>query len=231
MECRIRFVKGKKLGQGGFHAAFKYGGIEYTRSLRTKDGTEAESRLGTIRDTLYRPQRGILAQPVGADPKLFGVSGGQQTEKSQATPRLTIDKMATLDPDALKGVESNTRLTLTIHLNHAKRLLGEETSVSKVQLADAGRYAKKRLAEKHRGKSTQAYTVRKELRTFRRVWVWGVEHQHAPTSPTWEVKAVKLPKDRGRESSRTYEQIPRILKRGGVKVDDEKRLWECPASP
>ncbi len=48
MECRIRSVK------GNWHAAFKYGGVEYTQSLGTKSEREAEVRLGPIQDTLYR---------------------------------------------------------------------------------------------------------------------------------------------------------------------------------
>ena len=44
-------------------------GVEYTQSLRTKSETEAEIRLGPIRDTLFRLHHGTLAIPAGADPK------------------------------------------------------------------------------------------------------------------------------------------------------------------
>jgi integrase len=220
MECRIRSVK------GNWHAAFKYGGREYTQALRTRSEHEAEVRLGSIRDVLFRLEHGTLTIPAGADPKAFILSGGQAIGKPQAAVRLTIGHMADRYLDELQGVEKNTRLTLTIHLNHVKRILKADTSLEAVQLAEAVRYAKVRLAEKHHGRTTQAYTVRKELRTFRKVWVWAVEHGHTTSPPPWEVKSVALPKDRGRESFKTHDQIARILKRGKVSEADEARLWE-----
>jgi integrase len=221
MECRIRSVK------GNWHAAFKYGGVEYTQSLRTKSEHEAEIRLGPIRDTLYRLHHGTLTVPAGADPKAFILSGGQLTGKPQAAPRLMIGQMADRYLESLQGVEDNTRLTLRIHLNHVKRVLKVDAPLESIHLAEVDGYARKRLSEKHHGKPTQAYTVRKELRTFRRVWSWAAEHGHAVSMPTWEVKSVKLPKDRGREPFRSYDQILRVLKRGGLPEPDQKRLWEC----
>ncbi len=165
--------------------------------------------------------------PVGADPKAFILSGGQLTGKPQVAPRLTIGQMSDHYLEALQSVEANTRLTLSIHLNHVKRLLKTDTPLELVHLADAGRYAKLRLSESYHGKPTQGYTVRKELRTFRRVWVWAVEHGHAASLPTWEVKSVALPKDRGRESFKTLsDQIARVFKGGGVSDVEQKRLWE-----
>jgi len=53
--------------------------------------------------------------------------------------------MSDLYLDALQGVEGNTRLTLTIHSNHVKRVLKADTPLGLVQLAEADRYAKVRL--------------------------------------------------------------------------------------
>jgi len=56
--------------------------------------------------------------------------------------------------------------------------------------------------------------------------VWAVEHGLAATPPTWEVRSVALPKDRGRESFKTLDQIARVLKRGRVPETEKKQLWE-----
>jgi integrase len=220
MECRIRSVK------GNWYAAFKHGGVEYTQSLRTKSDHEAEVRLGAIRDTLYRLEHGTIAIPPGADPKAFILSGGQRTGKSHTAPRLTIGQMSDRYLESLQGVEDNTRLTLRIHLNHAKRVLKADTSLESVQLADVDRYARLRLSESHHGRKTQGHTVRKELRTFRRVWVWAAEHGHVACMPPWKLESITLPKDRGREPFRTFAQIDRVLKRGGMSEEDQERLWE-----
>ncbi len=60
MRCFLRQVK------GNWHAAFDFGGVSYTHSLRTKSDREAEVRIGPIRDTLYRLESGTLALPPGA---------------------------------------------------------------------------------------------------------------------------------------------------------------------
>jgi len=220
MRCFVRQVK------GNWHAAFDHAGVSYTQSLRTKSEQEADVRVGVIRDSLYRLQNGTLVMPTGADPKAFILRGGQATGKPQATTRLAIGQLADLYLGALQGVEENTRLTLTIHLNHIKRVLKSDTALDTLFLADADRYARTRLKESHHGKLTQAYTVRKELRTFRRLWVWAAEHGHTTNLPTWKVESVSLPKDRGREQFHTYDQIARTLKRGGLSEVEEDRLWE-----
>ena len=223
MECRLREIK------GNWHAAFKHDGVEYTHSLRTKSEQEAEVRLGPIRDTLYRLETGTLTIPATIDPKTFIVSGGNLTtiaSKKPVSPRFTVGQMSTLYLDSLQGVEPNTRLTLKIHLDHAQRIFKADVALEDLSLKDIERYAKVRLAEQRHGKSTQSYTVLKELRTFRRVWAWANERGHSSTSPTWELKSIKLPKDRGRESFRTYDQIKSILARGGISQAEEDRLWE-----
>lgn len=219
MRCFIRQV-GKN-----WHAAFDFAGVSYTHSLRTKDEKEAEVRLGPIRDTLYRLENGTLSVPSGADPKVFIISGGQLAGKLQHAPKLTIGQLAERYLESVQGIEDNTRLTLSIHLNHFKRVLGADTALDTVQLADVERYAKDRLKEKHKGKSIGSYTVRKELRTFRRVWVWAAERgQTSP--PSWQGNSINLPKDKSRERFRSYIEITTILKRGGVSAEAEARLWE-----
>lgn len=219
MRCFIRQV-GKN-----WHAAFDFAGVSYTHSLRTKSEKEAEVRIGVIRDTLFRLGNGTLSIPKGIDPKVYITSGGNVPSKIQAAPPLTIGQLADRYLASLQGVEENTCLTLTIHLNHFRRILKASTSLEAIQLVNMDRYARSRLKEQHHGRSISAYTVRKELRTFRRARVWASEHGHT-TAPTWEVSSIHLPKDRGRERFRTYHEITTILSRGGMSTKDADRLWE-----
>ena len=221
MDCRIRSVK------GNWHAAFKHGGVEYTHSLRTRSESEAEVRLGVIRDTLYRLENGTLTLPPGGDAKAFILSGGQLVAKPTHVVSLTISQLADHYLGAVERIEANTKKTKTIHLNHIKRLLGANTPLDSIRLAAAQTYAQARRKQKHHGRQISAYTIRKELRTFHQVWAWSAAHGHTPLGPTWNVDSVELPKDRGREPFRDFEQINRILKRGHLAKEDENRLWEC----
>lgn len=79
-----RFVRQVK---GNWRAAFDYGGVSYTHSLRTRSEREAEVRLGPIKDTLYRLEQGTLTMPPGADAKAFILSSGRHETKPT---RLTL---------------------------------------------------------------------------------------------------------------------------------------------
>ena len=74
-----------------WHAAFDFGGVSYTHSLRTQDQQEAEVRIGPIRDTLYRLESGTLVLPQGANPKTFITSSGNHTKKREPDTSLTVN--------------------------------------------------------------------------------------------------------------------------------------------
>src|SRR5271157_2711065 len=88
MRCFLRQVK------GNWHAAFDFGGVSYTQSLRTKNEREAEVRIGPIKDTLYRLESGTLALPPGADPKTFITSSGNHTKKQEPDTQLTVNEVS-----------------------------------------------------------------------------------------------------------------------------------------
>jgi integrase len=221
MRCFVRQIG------NSYHAAFDWAGVSYTHSLRTKDEQEADVRIGPIRDTLYRLQQGTLSLPAGADAKVFILSGGNHASKPSHAPSLSVGAMASLYLDAAEKIEPNTKRTKAIHLNHVKRLLGADKPLDTIRLADAQAYAKARRKQKHHGRQIQGYTVRKELRTFHQVWVWAASQGHTPHGPTWGVDAVELPKDRGRESFRDFDQISRIIARGHQSQQEQEMLWEC----
>jgi integrase len=221
LKCFTRKIR------GNWHAAFDFGGVSYTHSLRTRDEREAEVRLGPIRDTLYRLENGTLTMPADAVPKDFILSGGNHPAKVARAPSLTVGAAAELYLGAARTIEANTKKTKVIHLNHVRRILGAGTSLDAIRLADAQRYAKARCSQEYRGKPIQGYTARKELRTFHQVWAWAAAQGHTPDGPPWQVDAVELPKDRGREPFRSFEKIDRILARGHLTGPEQDRLWEC----
>ncbi len=92
MRCFLRRVKSKN--GDWWHVAFDYGRKSYTHTLRTQDEKEAEIRIGPIKETLYRLERGTLQMPAGADPKTFITSSGNHTRKQEPETQLTVNEMS-----------------------------------------------------------------------------------------------------------------------------------------
>jgi integrase len=219
---------------GNWRVAFRYGGQQFTRSLKTEDEREADAIKGRIEETLTLVQRGRIVVPEGADPGTFIVSDGKLERKPGPRPQqpagATIGDLVTAYADSLpegsKG--ENTVRMEKIHLRHVERVLGTTTPLTAIDLAMAQRYVKARLKERH-GKRAQrpilAYTIHKELKTFRHAWTWCHRMKLVPVPPSWALTDLRVPKDREPEPFRTMAEIRAILDRGGVSPVEEKRLW------
>ncbi|WP_240911569.1 site-specific integrase [Paludisphaera soli] len=230
MQCYPR-----KVGDG-WYVVFRCLGSRYTASLRTGDEREADVRLGPIKDAIYRIEKGLLEVPPGADVRSFVLAGGRIAERPATRPRTTLGELPDLYLNAMRQLEENSRLTVRIHLNHAVRILKARTPLIAVDLARVDEYVRVRLSEDARplkaGKGPSprkilGYTVAKELTTLRAAMSWAAAHGHAESPPTWATADVSLPKDRGREPFRTYDEIVEIVRRRGLDADEEGRLWEC----
>lgn len=203
-----------------WHVAFDLDGRQYTATLRTKSEKEAERRIGPIRDAIYRVESGVLDIPDGVKPRDFILAGGRSAEKP-ASHTATIADLVSAYPAARTDVEANSRRTIEIHLRHFERILGPDVRLEALAISDMERYAAARLAEERKGKPTRGYTVRKELRTFRKACGWAPGRLAAPP-PTWDAGDVPLPKDRRRSPFRTYGQIASLVANGG----DADTAWE-----
>jgi len=203
-----------------WHVAFTVGGRGYAATLRTKSEKEAERRVGPIREAVYRIESGALDVPPGADVRAFVLAGGR-AGPGLADLAATIDELVAAYPAARADVEANSRVTIAIHLRHFARILGGGTRLASLTIADMERYAAARLAEDRRGSATRPYTVRKELRTMRAALAWAPGRLAAPP-PTWEVKAVPLPKDRLPPPFRTHGQIIAAI---GPDAPDDHPAW------
>lgn len=214
---------------GNFLVRFRWAGKPYKRSLDTRDAAVAEAGAGRVDETLMRLKRGWLTMPEHAEPGIFIISGGALTGKPVHTdqaPPVTIGQLLDAYRTKVTGKDSGTMRTIRIHQNHVARILGTGTAVAGIGLQDAQRYCDRRASERWHGKTTSAYTIRKELRTFRRTWEWGVG-QGIVEAPKWEMRSLELGSDQGREPFRTAKEIIRRIERGGLDAAAQSRLWEC----
>lgn len=218
---------------GSYLVMFRWAGRQYTRSLDTRDQETAAIAVARVDETIMRLKRGWATVPEGVDPGVFITSGGMLTERPgrgiEASGLIRLgdlfDRHSADIPDGVK--QASTRTTEKIHCSHLRRVLGESKPILAVTLAEAQAYVSDRSKESFRGRTIQPDTILKELKTLRRIWAWGVKLGLVGAECTWKLRDLSMPKRKAREPFRTFAEIERRLKRGGLSKEDEERLWEC----
>src|SRR5215469_13588081 len=105
---------------GRYRIRFYYGGVQYHRSIKTKDENKAQSILRRVEDTIQFLEQGRILMPPEADPVTFFLSDGKPTEKVTARQVRTLaDLFATYEEQFTEGAkEANTRRVEKIHAAH-----------------------------------------------------------------------------------------------------------------
>jgi len=220
---------------GNFLVAFRWQGVQFTRSLDTKDEALASTSTAKVEETLMRLKRGWLTIPDGVEPGRFIASGGEITAapepKGDASPGkpVTLEELFRRHREDIPGGarESTTLATEKIHCNHFARILKGSTPVESLTLAVAQRYVAARSREIYRNKPIRPETILKELETLRKIWGWGAKVGLVGVSCSWSLADLQVGKQGGREPFRTFDEIERQLKRGGLSEAERERLWEC----
>jgi transposase len=120
---------------GNFLVSFRFGGRQFTRSLKTREEAVASTGVARIDETLMQLARGGLTLPEGAEPGIFIVSGGELTGKpvveiaESTAPETAVPTLKSIfdryEADLTPGSkEINSMETEAIHARHFKRLLG-----------------------------------------------------------------------------------------------------------
>ena len=117
-----------------------------------------------------------------------------------------------------------------MHIGHLKKLLKSSTPIDTIDLDSLKNYRRRRAGQKHHGKPISDATIKKELVTFRQAWAWAKQNGHVKTrcplideDGRWRIQ---FEKPDTREKFQTWEQIERIIGRGGLTDDALKTLWE-----
>ncbi len=212
---------------GRFRLRFRFGGIEYKRSIKTRDPRTAETTRSRVEETLRLLETGRIELPSGADPGRFILSDGKVAAKPAVACSLSVGELfrvyqETLPPGAK---ESTTLACERTHMRHLSRLIGTSGQAKSLGVADLQRYADARAREKYRKRPIRPETIRKELTTFRLVWNWAAERGRL-TGPA-PVKGVRLAKPDEKPPFMTWGEIEAVIACGGLTADDEKALWAC----
>jgi integrase len=212
---------------GHFRVVFRYAGQKFSRSLKTRKESEAQSSFARLVDNLRRAELGHLQVSEGADIAAFLLSDGRIAAKPSLPKIRTLSQlfdayMASVPEGA---IEETTREGMEIHIEHLRRVLGDGLPIAGLTSLDLQRYVDARaLAKGIRGRSLSAATIKKELITLRTAWNWakfaGLLQSGFP------LKTVKFPKSEEKPPFQTWEEIERIIARAGVSSSEERDLWD-----
>jgi hypothetical protein len=212
--------RGKK-----FRLSFRYGGRMFRHSLGVETQKEADESLAVVERNLRLLEEGILELPRGADLPLFPLSGGKLTAKPEVVDVVTLGALIDLYLGAHSGVqESNTIYTARIHAAHLKKILGADFAVQGLSTADLQAHIERRARAKGRGgKPLSPTTIKKEIASFSGIWSWAVRMGHL--NGPFPNKGLVYPKTAEKPPFQTRAEIEEQLKRGGLKDDERRELW------
>jgi integrase len=212
--------RGKK-----FRLSFRYGGRMFRHSLGVESQREADESLALVERNLRLLEQGILEMPRGADLPLFLLSGGKLTAKPEVVDVVTFGEIIDLYLGAHAGAqENNTIYTARIHANHLKKTLGSDFPVQNLTTADLQAHVARRAKAKGRhGKPLSPTTIKKEIASFSGIWSWAVRMGHV-TGP-FPNKGLVYPKTSEKPPFQTRAEIEEQLKRGGLKEEEKRELW------
>jgi len=207
---------------GNWVVMFRWG-KQYRRSCETKSKVEARAAKIRIEETIRLLRQGVLELPPDADPATWIMSGGKLNNRPQADKMHRFGGIADAYLEDQHGKADSTITTERIHIQHLKRIIGENTPLDRIDLKKTQGYVTRRTKEKHRGKRISGTTIRKEIATFRQIWDWARARRYVGDCPLYDGRkwAVKLPRPPEKEKFQTWEQIEKRIAAGADPV-----LWE-----
>ena len=185
---------------------------------------EAAARVG---ETVRLIEQGRIEVPMDVDPAEFILSGGRISKPRVEVIPIRLEELFDLYRTSMpKGVkEERTLEGEQLHFKHLLRHFGAKRIVQSIGLIDIQTYVADRSRDVYRGSLITVDTIRKELSTFRLVWNWALsQNRLASPCPT---KGVKYPKRDAKQPFMTWDEIERIISRGGLTAEQERDLWGC----
>ncbi|HEY7426845.1 MAG TPA: hypothetical protein VH682_21595 [Gemmataceae bacterium] len=166
--------------------------------------------------------------PNGSDLVIFVLSGGKQAEKPKPPPIRTLKELHEryLKAHELGAMEVNSLDTVTMHLRHFAKTLGNAFPVQTLDASHVQLHINRRSRQKGiRKKLLSTTTLKKEVGSMRACWNWGVSagllHGAFPVN-----KSLKYPKSEEKEPFQTWAEIERKISRGGLSDADVRELWD-----
>lgn len=217
----------------------KFRGRRFTHSVHTEDRRVAEALRGTIDRTILLIEQRLLSVPEDADLKEFILSGGEKIvrhgvdEPTAAAPPAPVEPLTFarlrdryLAALGVGSIEENSLDTVTMHLRHLQRTLGDDYKMVDLHLEKLQEHIGRRAKAKGvRKKPLSSVTIRKEIASLSAAWNWGM--QAKLLAVPFPNKGLKYPKTTEKPPFQTWQEIERRITQGGLKPAEQHDLWDC----
>ena len=190
------------------------------------EGAAEQLRLKLAR-TLERMEDDSLEVPQNLshdEMREFIFTDGKRTQK----PKILANSVSQLGQICLDYLAIIKKAPKTIagekiHLNHLRKFFDDSKLLASIEISDLQKYVD------HRAKTVGPKTVGKELLTFTLLWKYARKHDLlTKDNPIFDANGewnLEIDKPRERIPFQTYEQISKIVARGGLTKVEEKELW------
>lgn len=211
-----------------YQIALRRNGLRLRRSLQTDDEGEAKDLLNRVERRLRLVDQGDVVLPDDADLLTYALTDGRQTEQPTRLASITVAELHQryLDDLPQGSLEENSLKTISTHVSHLQRILGERFDVVRLAHSDLQRYINLRSNEKGRhAKPISPVTIRKELTTLSGLWNWAATRRlvHGP----FPNARLRYPKTAEKPPFQTLQEIEQRIKSGKLSDDDARELWDC----
>ena len=209
-----------------YRVVFMHAGRKHGFSLDTGDKQTAEALRGGVEKTLMLMGQGALRVPDGSDFLTFVKSGGQSAGPPQPFPESpTLGKLRDryIAAHSSGAMEANSLATVSMHLGHFVKTLGERFAVRGLALTDLQHHIDERRRKKYRGKPLSPVTLRKEVASFRAAWNWTAVSKLV--EGPFPSKGLIYPKGDEKPPFMTRAEIEWKLL--GLSTAEAAELWEC----
>lgn len=221
----------ERQSSGNYTIRFYFGKRKFNRSLNTAEEETAFTKKAEVEQTIKYIKQGVWTLPPNATYEEAGefiVSRGSRTSKPTVATSHTLAQVVDAYTKSLpkQAKESTTINGETTHIGHLKRLLKGSTPMQSIGIDLLQRkYINQRAREKGLGgKTIQPATIKKEIQTFHQLWEFA--QIRGWVDGGLSRKYLHYPKANDKPPFKAWNEIERVIKRGGLTEQEETELWE-----
>lgn len=177
--------------------------------LKTDNLKQANIAVGEIEKRIWSLSQGLVEPPPEGDLTEWLRSGG--VSKRPSARRCLRELVEAYRSSITEGSKAETTRTgEEIHFRHLTRILGETTTLNRIDADRFSEYVSTRQEENFRGRPVSGATIRKEIVSFRMLWKFARKRGWvANDDPS---RSISLPKSKANdERYRTFGEIMSLL--------------------
>jgi len=218
---------------GIWQIRFYWDGNQQERSCRTKHRSKAQRTQATVEETVEFLRSGRITMPEDVDSVDWILFGGKLQIKSVRHSEVKDKRFGSICDDYLEDQPQKQATTTDAektHVRHLKQILKASTLMKNIDLDALKEYRRRRNSQKFHGRAISDATIKKELVTFRQIWMWGRQNGfldiQCPLLDEGHRWKIQFEKKNARDKFKTWDQVERQINRNGLTDDQVQELWE-----